>query len=362
MGNLCLTSPSKESQDATDELFAKGNNSGVSGMLRDLEDIEGWQEDYQKILSRATPRQLFTLEEVIGSGSFSQVWRGFDKRDNYSVAIKIIPLTDPGKLEFCLREAAHLLKVQHHSNISRILGVFSDTAWSDLCFASSLRLWIIEDYVEGPTLKALVDTHTNTKRTATTGEVATVVRQIGAAIVHCHLSGVIHRDIKPENIIIQNDGRCVLIDFGSSQLSVDTRCNDALVGSWQYIAPEAYNLNYSDKSDIFALGCVASEFWLGGLTPLEIAKCEDNTTSLLSTKASVILSTENIAPALSDLVAVLRADILPTAYTHISNKVSASSLAERGSQKGSAKRLGELLLSILSDEPSERRLELSSLA
>jgi serine/threonine protein kinase len=197
----------------------------------------------------------YTLESVLGTGRFACVYLAKHNHLNYWVACKIL---DPGYLksyaeaeEDFRKEAQILQKLKHPHILS-----FLDFGKSEGTF------YIVTEYVPGETLrKSIAGT------SLTTGQVVTVLTQVGEAVYTVHEQDIIHCDLKPENILLRKDNGAILADFGIA-IELPSGSNGTPIphirGTYPYIAPEQFSGVISKKSDQYSLGCVAYELFTEG--------------------------------------------------------------------------------------------------
>ena len=239
----------------------------------------------------------YVVQAVVGTGGMAVVYRAFDKKKNRIVAIKVLRPEYEADEEFVRRfsrEAVAASKVSHE-NIVNMLDVGTD---------GDLR-YIVMEYVDGQTLKDLI-------RQRGTIHPDTAIRmtiRILAAVDHAHRNGIVHRDIKPQNILVDNEGRVKVADFGIARLKAaqTTRIEGAdggsALGSVHYFSPEQAKGEVADeKSDLYSVGVVMYEMLTGrvpfdGETSVSVALKHVN-----DTPKSMRLYQEDISPALDEVV------------------------------------------------------------
>lgn len=174
----------------------------------------------------------YRLQEVIGSGGQSVVWRAADEYSEDVVAVKEQHLDDKA-----LR-AAELLAGIRHPYLVRVL------AWS--------AEYLVMEYVSGGTLADKLEG----KRRLGADEVARIGAQIASALDAVHAAGLVHRDVKPGNIMIASDGTARLTDFGISHVAWADPTGAGLIGGTPaYVAPEVADGDPpTPASDVFSLG------------------------------------------------------------------------------------------------------------
>ena len=190
----------------------------------------------------------YRIEAAIGAGGMGAVYRARDLREGADVALKVVR-ADPSLYERFAREARTLAALTH-PGIVRYLG---DGALGDG------SPYLVMEWLEGSTLAARL-----ARGPLGLEASLTVAREIAKALAHLHGAGVLHRDIKPSNIVLTDDGRVVLVDFGIAKLTTGwgrlTRTG-ASVGTVGYMAPEQArgDRRITAQADLFSLGCVLYE-------------------------------------------------------------------------------------------------------
>ena len=147
----------------------------------------------------------------------------------------------------------------NHPNIAHIIGIEE---------VENLGTCIIEEYIEGQTLKEIIQENTLNK-----GQYQNILLRICEALSYIHHRQIIHRDLKPENIMLTDNGQHVkLIDFGLSDTD-DYAILKAPAGTWRYAAPEMVaNQPIDQRADIFSLGVIMQELPCSSYKIKRIAK------------------------------------------------------------------------------------------
>lgn len=202
---------------------------------------------------RATPGTVvggrYELRSAIGNGGMGTVWRATDSLLRREVAVKevLLPQTMPKSerealCERTLREARAAAALSHPS-VVQVYDVVTDGG----------RPWIVMELLEARSLADMVidDGPLAARAVAKIG-----IAMLGALEV-AHAAGVLHRDVKPANVLICNDGRCVLTDFGVARLPTESKLTTPgmVLGSPHFISPErAVGGAFGPPSDLFSLG------------------------------------------------------------------------------------------------------------
>ncbi|HEX6456450.1 MAG TPA: PASTA domain-containing protein [Solirubrobacterales bacterium] len=192
----------------------------------------------------------------IGSGGMADVWLAEDTHLQRQVALKVLHsrfLQDPQFVERFQREAEHAAGLQHPN----IVAVF-DRGQDDGVNYIAMR------YVQGPTLKELIE------RGLTPEQAVALVRQVLEGARFAHRNGVVHRDLKPQNVIVDEEGKAVVTDFGIARAGVsDITQTGSVMGTPQYLSPEqAQGFEVTPVSDLYSIGVILYEA-LTGRVPFE---------------------------------------------------------------------------------------------
>ena len=202
----------------------------------------------------------YHLDEAIGRGGMSSIFRATDLNGGARVAVKIPHFeveSDPALYDRFQRELAIVAKLDHPG----VAHARSDARRS--------RLYMVTDWVEGTPLRQMVVRGQPWEEARATRMTLALCR----ILEYIHAQGVVHRDLKPENILVTPAGDPVLIDFGIAGSSGARRITFAklsqVVGTPDYISPEQVRGKRGDaRSDIYALGVMYYEM-LTGAAPFE---------------------------------------------------------------------------------------------
>jgi beta-lactam-binding protein with PASTA domain/predicted Ser/Thr protein kinase len=192
----------------------------------------------------------------LGSGGMADVWLAEDTHLQRQVALKVLHRRFTQDQEFVTRfqrEAEHAAGLQHPN----IVAVF-DRGQDDGVNYIAMR------YVEGPTLKELIE------RGLTPEEAVGLVRQVLEGARFAHRNGIVHRDLKPQNVIVDEEGKAVVTDFGIARAGVSeiTQAGSVL-GTPHYLSPEqAQGFDVTPVSDLYSIGVILYEA-LTGRVPFE---------------------------------------------------------------------------------------------
>jgi serine/threonine-protein kinase len=196
----------------------------------------------------------YRLEARIGTGGMSTVYRALDETLQRQVAIKLMNrevATDSDQLERFRREARAVAQLSH----PHIVGVID--AGED-----AGRPYIVFEYVEGETLKERIRRLGRLPVTDAVAYAIEIARALGAA----HARHIVHRDVKPQNVLIDEEGRAKVTDFGIARtLDEDGLTADGRVlGTTDYVSPEqALGQRVTGQSDLYSLGIVLWEMLTG---------------------------------------------------------------------------------------------------
>ncbi|HET9196732.1 MAG TPA: PASTA domain-containing protein [Solirubrobacterales bacterium] len=183
----------------------------------------------------------------LGSGGMADVWLAEDTHLQRQVALKVLHRRFIQDREFVARfqrEAEHAAGLQHPN----IVGVY-DRGEDDGVNYIAMR------YVEGPTLKELID------RGLTPDQAVALVRQVLEGARFAHRNGIVHRDLKPQNVIVDEEGKAVVTDFGIARAGVsEITQTGSVMGTPQYLSPEqAQGFEVTPVSDLYSIGVILYE-------------------------------------------------------------------------------------------------------
>lgn len=237
--------------------------------------------------------QRYRVRSRIARGGMATVYLATDVRLERRVAIKIMHghlADDQAFRERFIQEARSAARLSHPN----LVGVYDQGAEDDTAY-------IVMEYIPGITLRDLLQEHH-----ALTPEQATdILRAVLAGLASAHRAGIVHRDLKPENVLLADDGRIKLGDFGLARATTaNTATGAALLGTIAYLSPELVTRGAADsRSDIYALGIMLYEMLTGeqpykGEQPMQIAYQHANDTVPVPSAA-----VSGVPPELDELVA-----------------------------------------------------------
>ena len=201
----------------------------------------------------------YELEELVGSGGMSSVYRAHDRLLERTVALKILHeqfTRDDSYVERFRREARAVAQLAHPNIVTVI-----DRGEQDG------RQFIVFEYVDGMNLKELM----TQEGPVSPREAIELALQVARGLSFAHESGLVHRDVKPQNVLLDADGRAKVTDFGIAHaVDVDgMTITGTVMGTSNYIAPEqARGQPVDEQTDVYSLGCVLYEL-LTGEVPFE---------------------------------------------------------------------------------------------
>ncbi|KAH9255380.1 hypothetical protein BASA81_006499 [Batrachochytrium salamandrivorans] len=202
------------------------------------------------------------LEQEIGEGAFSMVYRAKELGSNHSVAVKLFRKKFESWNEACaLQEIKTLLQVRGAKNLVQL---------SEFGREKDGTVYFITPIYDGSLHQLLTE-----KRTLGDAATSSVLRQVLTGLASMHAMGIVHRDLKPENILYrQVTGEVVVADFGSSAPFRSGEAMSDYITTRFYRSPEMVfnDLEYGAMVDVWAAGCVAFEALAG--VPLFPAKGE----------------------------------------------------------------------------------------
>ena len=194
----------------------------------------------------------YEVQEKIGTGGMSDVYRAKDHKLNRFVAVKVLKQEFSENANFVskFRVEAQAAAGLAHPNIVNVYDVGEENG----------IYYIVMELVEGITLKKYIER----KARLSVKEAVSIAIQVSMGIEAAHNNHIIHRDIKPQNIIISKEGKVKVTDFGIAKAATSNTITSNVMGSVHYTSPEQARGGYSDeKSDIYSLGVTMFEMLTG---------------------------------------------------------------------------------------------------
>ena len=196
----------------------------------------------------------YEIKHRIGRGGMGDLYLALDPNTNRLVALKLLNATlDSAELRERFAREARALAALNHPNIVNIYdtGEFEDSPF------------IVMEYVRGETLAELI------KRRAplSVAQRIKLIEELCAGLAQAHEAGIIHRDIKPANLMVDQQGRLKILDFGIARVAEGNKTRvgpltqvNMQIGTPGYMSPEQIEGGEVDhRSDIFAVGAVCYE-------------------------------------------------------------------------------------------------------
>jgi tetratricopeptide (TPR) repeat protein len=250
----------------------------------------------------------FRLDQEVGRGGMSVVYRAYDTQLDRFVAIKVLSESASTAIdaERFLREIAVTARLAHPC----IVSLFDSGV-------AEGRVYYVMPYVPGDTLRAKLQR----ERRLTMEEACSHCADVADALAFAHAGGIVHRDVKPENIFVVG-GRALLADFGIARVSSEATAPDAMtsagpgglttagiiVGTYSYMSPEqiAGSPSIDGRSDFYSLGCVLYEL-LTGAPPFSGSAADVLRQHLATSPPAIARTGVRTSRALDDLVSRLLA-------------------------------------------------------
>ena len=214
----------------------------------------------------------YRLTKIVASGGMATIYEAVDTRLDRNVAVKIMHphlAQDEKFVERFIREAKAAAALSH-PNIVSVL----DQGWNQ---GGVPCVFIVMELIEGATLRDYI----HEQGSLSVERSLQLLMPVASALAAAHRLGIVHRDIKPENILISNEGRIKIADFGLARGDLlgttMTAESSVILGSVSYLSPEQVQRGVADsRSDIYSLGivffeCVTGQKPFQGDDPVQIA-------------------------------------------------------------------------------------------
>ncbi len=234
--------------------------------VRDPSDAQGWSRPADApgmaayVGGRLSPRTMlgkrYEIVQLLGEGGMGAVYKAMDREVERMVALKIIRPELAVREEILARFKQELILARRitHKNVIRIF---------DLGEAEGLK-FITMEFIEGTDLSSLI----KEKGRLSFEECAEIISQTCTALDAAHSEGVVHRDLKPQNIMVDKNGRVIVMDFGIARTVEQGGLTHtgALIGTPDYMSPEQVMGEKVDvRSDLFTLGIIFYQLLVGQL-------------------------------------------------------------------------------------------------
>jgi len=241
------------------------------------------------------PRRIasYTLLEQIGYGGMAVVYRARQETLDRTVAVKILSENMAASGEFMerFRREARTAANLRHPNVITVHDFGEDERGVP---------YLVMEYIEGPTLADLMDAGLDDER------IPNLLDQIAAGLDYAHARGVIHRDIKPGNVLMTEEGRAVLADFGLAWLleGAQLTLTGGVIGTPEYMSPEqAAGHPFDHRADVYALGIVLYEMLVGERPFLSETPIGMLLQHLQDQAPSVLIARPDLPAAVGDVLA-----------------------------------------------------------
>jgi tRNA A-37 threonylcarbamoyl transferase component Bud32 len=199
----------------------------------------------------------YRIERLLGQGAMGSVYLGVDPSLDRKVAIKTVKdldLEEAAKKRFLerFRNEARAAARLSHPSIVQVFDVGDD---------AEVGPYLVLEYIKGPSLKQVL----REKGPLAAAELVSIAQQLGDAIDTAHAAGIIHRDVKPDNVLVGEDGRAKLADFGVARVPDAALTKEGqFLGTPCYAAPETLaEGRYGPRTDLFSFAAVLYELATG---------------------------------------------------------------------------------------------------
>jgi serine/threonine protein kinase len=207
----------------------------------------------------------FDVLGVLGRGGMGYVYKAVQKKLNREVALKVLDSTSDDESARRFYMEAQAMKELDHQNLVQVFDFGKQ----------GQQFFIAMTYVPGPTLSELL----RQRRRLEFDEVVMIGKQVARGLLYAHNKGIVHRDIKPSNILLTNDNRAYITDFGISHVQDSERLTNTgmTMGTPEYMSPEqCQGGSITKQTDIYSFGVILYEMVCGdppftGNKPLAIA-------------------------------------------------------------------------------------------
>ena len=212
----------------------------------------------------------YEIGRLVARGGMATVYEAMDTRLERTVAIKVMHTALAADAEFVarfIREARSAARLSHPN----VVAVYDQGSDGDV-------VYLAMEFVDGATLRDLL----RMRGRLAPADALAIFEQVLGALGAAHKAGLVHRDVKPENVLLTEDGRVKVADFGlaraiSSSVSTNTIASGMIIGTVSYLSPEQVERSVADaRSDVYSAGIMLFEMLTGekpysGGTPMEVA-------------------------------------------------------------------------------------------
>jgi serine/threonine protein kinase len=200
----------------------------------------------------------YELRRLIGKGGMANVYEAYDPNFHRVVAVKVFKREDEEMLRRFIREA-QLMAGLHHPHLVEVY----DTG--ECMLDGVMRYYIVMPMLTGGTLRLRIR-----RSPLSLSEVCQCLSDIAGALDYIHHEGIVHRDIKASNVLLNDEGRCYLTDFGIARITSDATqltSTGNVLGTVDYVAPELFEVHRraDARSDLYSLGVLLYEMVTGRL-------------------------------------------------------------------------------------------------
>lgn len=209
----------------------------------------------------AAPDERFHLLEMIGEGTYGEVYCALDKSANRRVAVKILE-SIPDNVEEIEEEFLVLRDLSNHKNIPSFVGIFLKRG----SILEEDQLWFVMELCTGGSVTDLVQGLRCRGGRLSDQQIAYIIRETVQALIYLHENHCMHRDVKGHNILLTEDAHVKLVDFGvSSHLAATIARRNTSVGTPYWMAPEVIaceqqlDQSYDSRCDVWSIGITAIE-------------------------------------------------------------------------------------------------------
>ncbi|XP_043830565.1 nik-related protein kinase [Dromiciops gliroides] len=215
--------------------------------------------DHIDLSTLRDPAGIFELVQVVGNGTYGQVYKGRHVKTGQLAAVKVMNVSEDEEEEIKM-EINMLKKYSHHRNIATYYGAFVKKNLS----GHDDQLWLVMEYCGAGSVTDLVK---KTKGNSFKEDwISYICREVLRGLSHLHMHHVIHRDIKGQNVLLTENAEVKLVDFGvSAQLDRTAGRRNTFIGTPYWMAPEVIacdenpDSTYDYRSDLWSLGITAME-------------------------------------------------------------------------------------------------------